>query len=656
MTHLPIVHMTLYKHGVGYFRRRGVVEGQAIKLTFRREEMDDLLKSLTVIDMGGGQVQGVDYDTPQSREERLTGCSVILDDTRSLRDLLMALRGREVALKISSGSSVEGTLVGLDEADDKTLQRSLVSILQTGLQTVTALPLNRIEGVQLRDETAADDLRFFLKTAVGQETHRSITIRLSPGSHNLEVSYIAPAPTWRVSYRLVLDSVDDAAPTALLQGWGIFDNRLEEDLDSISLSLTAGMPISFVYNLYTPHTPERPVVEEEDRVAAGPILFEGAVEEAAFAEPPPMPAAAAPMRRSRAMMADREVSLSAKSMAASVESAATGKDLGELFQYNVGVPVTVGRGQSAMVPIVSSDLNPKKDLIYNASKMPTHPVATLRFDNSSGLTLERGPVTVLENGEYVGEAVLPFTADKAEAVISYAVELGVHIKEDTRTSTELHSLEIKNAYLVQHRYDIRRTEYKVDNRTPQPKTVLIERPNSHYTVFDTPDPAEKTLETYRYKVEAPSGKVTSFTVQERYLRAHREQLKNQTYQGLQKYLEDKFLDKRTYESLRALLDVWAAISRLEKMVFEQEERKGKIYRAQEQVQKNMKVLSQEGEEGRLRGQYVQQLAKSEEELAEADRIVAQTQGEIEKKQAEIETMIANLGKGWSIKNLLNSAS
>ena len=73
MTHLPVVHMTLYKHGVGYFRRRGAVEGQAIKLTFRREEMDDLLKSLTVVDHASGQIQGVDYDTPQSQEERLAG-------------------------------------------------------------------------------------------------------------------------------------------------------------------------------------------------------------------------------------------------------------------------------------------------------------------------------------------------------------------------------------------------------------------------------------------------------------------------------------------------------------------------------------------------------------------------------------------------------
>ena len=330
-------------------------------------------------------------------------------------------------------------------------------------------------------------------------------------------------------------------------------------------------------------------------------------------------------------------------MAASVESVATGKELGELFQYNVGVPVTVGRGQSAMVPIVSSKLSPKKDLIYNGSKMPAHPVVTLRFKNSTGLTLERGPVTVLENGEYVGEAVLPFTADKAEAVISYAVELGVHIKEDVRTSTELHSLEIKGGYLVQHQYDIRSTEYRVDNRTPQPKTILIERRTTHYTVFDTPDPVERTLGWHRYQVDAPPGEIAIFTVQERHLRARREALKDQTYQGLQKYLEDKFLDKRIYESLKALLDVWAQIAGLEKAVAEQDNRREKIYKTQGQIQKNMGALSKDGEEGRLRGRYVQQLAQTEEELAEIDRIVTQTQAEIAKKQAETNKMIAALG-------------
>lgn len=654
MIHLPIAHMTLYKHGVGYFRRRGFVEGEAIKLTFRREEMDDLLKSLTVIDHSTGQVRGVDYETPQSQAERLAGNSVVLDDTRSLRDLLVALRGRSVQLLSSDGSTEVGILVGLDEVEDKPLEQSAVSILREGTETVAVLPLDRIAGVELRDETAAADLRFFLQTALGQETHRSINIRLSPGSHDLEVSYIAPAPTWRVSYRLVMDEVDEEAKAeseaeaeqkskALLQGWGIFDNRLEEGLTDISLSLTAGMPISFVYDLYTPHTPERPVVQDENRVAAAPVMFEGALLQEEVPYPPMAPPAAAPMM-ARAKAAAPLRAITMDTMASSVESAATGQAMGELFQYNVSVPVTVGRGQSAMVPIVSSTLNRKKDLIYNGAKMPTHPVATLRFKNETGLTLERGPVTVLENSEYVGESVLPFTTDGAEAVISYAVELGLHVKEEIKTESQLQSLWLKEGYLLQNFYDIRRTTYRLDNRTAQAKKVLLEHNLSDYVIFDTPTPAEKTLDTHRYQVDAPASKVTEFMVQERYLRTRREELHNLSYQGLQRYFADKLLDQKAYEGLKALLDAWAEISRLEKAVADQEQQRGKIYKAQEQAQKNMAVLSNAGEEGKLRGRYVKQLTESEEQLAEIERTVARLQAEIEQKKANVERMIAALGQ------------
>jgi len=408
MSVLPIEHITLYKHGVGYYRRRGSVTGEAVKLSFRQEEMDDLLKSLTVVDYSQGQVRGIDYDTPQSQAEKLDGCSIILNDDRSLRDLLRALRGRKVQLALKQGQTESGALLGLDEDESRPMKASLVSLLADKTETVKVYPISRLSGVTLQDTDAAAALRFFLKTALGQESHRSITIRLSPGEHDLEVSYIAPAPTWRVSYRLIVDAPPSAATPsqALLQGWGIFDNQLEEDLSNISLSLTAGMPISFVYDLYTPHTPERPTVEDENRSAAAPVMFSGAAidnfADMAMAAPP----SPAPMMRARSKKMAKPT---AKMLAASAPSAAEGKSLGELFQYTVSAPVTVGRGQSAMVPIVSSALKVKKDLIYNGAKMPVHPVATLRFDNSSGLTLERGPVTVLENGEYVGEAVLPFT-------------------------------------------------------------------------------------------------------------------------------------------------------------------------------------------------------------------------------------------------------
>jgi hypothetical protein len=100
MAHLPITHITLYKHGVGFFERRAAVSGEEITLSFRADEMNDILKSLTVVDRGGGQILGVDYVTPQSLEERLADCSIRLGDRSSLYDLLAGLRGRQVRLRL----------------------------------------------------------------------------------------------------------------------------------------------------------------------------------------------------------------------------------------------------------------------------------------------------------------------------------------------------------------------------------------------------------------------------------------------------------------------------------------------------------------------------------------------------------------------------
>jgi hypothetical protein len=648
MSHIPITHMTLYKHGVGFFCRRGAIEGEEIKLTFRREEMNDILKSLTVIDHGGGQVRGIDYGTPQSLEERLAGCSVQLTKGHSMRDLLEALRGRQVRLTLGKGKTESGILLGLDEDVEKPLNTSLVPLLRDGEETVAVIPIADVQSVELLEEEAAADLRFFLQTTLGRETHRSITVRLSPGGHDLEIGYIAPAPTWRVSYRLVLGDGGEE-PEAFLQGWGIFDNQLEEDLADISLSLVAGMPISFVYDLYTPFTPARPVVEEEDRTAAAPVMFEGAVraEEETKAEPATRGVGAGvgmgmmDMAKYTAPMAPAmDV---ADSLAQTAPAVASGQPLGELFQYIVGAPVTVGRGQSAMVPIVEARLPYRKDLIYNKVKMAAHPVATVRMNNDTGLTLERGPVTVLEGLEYVGEAVLPFTAAEDEMIVSYAVELGVWIRETSKSERETLGLSIKKALLVFEEHDIRRTIYRLENRTPKEVRVLVEHPRpENYETFDTPQPEETTGEHQRYAVAVGAGIEEEITVSERRLTYRREELQKQSYSKLKRYLKNRWLDEDTYEDLRKLLDMWGHIEIHQSNIAQHEKRRQEIYEAQEQVQKNMSALSTTGKEGQLRARYVEQLEQNHEELATIEKAIADLRGQIARVEKSIEGMMANL--------------
>ena len=642
MIQLPIRHMTLYKHGVGFYERRAKFTGKSVELAFRVEEMNDILKSMTAIDWGAGKVLGIDYATPQSKEERLEGCSIHLSDERSLQSLLVGLRGREVRLHLDQGEQVSGVVVGLDEAPaEQPLGTTLVSILADEANNVSTYPISRLQGLDVLDAQGANDLRIFLRTSLSQEQYRQVSIRLTPGEHELSISYIAPAPTWRVSYRLVMDTLGKETKS-LLFGWGIFDNRLEEDLQEISLTLVAGMPISFVYDLYNPFTPARPVIKEQGRIASGPVEFDaptrGVSKQAQLRRDEVTDdfSSASPGRHLLTRVAARAIQ-------ESTPVDVTSKDLGELFQYIIQTPVTVGRGQSAMVPILTSSLEFHKDLLYNNMKMPRHPVATLRMQNTTGLALERGPVTVLEDGEYVGEAVLPFTPMGKEIVVPYAVELGVRITETPAMRDEIHALRIQAGYLVVENWNILTHAYQINNTTSQPQTILIEHPRrAEFELFDSTKSKEATPEFYRFEVQAPAQGEFTQEIKERRLIYRREEIRSQSLENLSRFLQQGLLEQKVFEKVADLLRLWEKLAKHDQELAEIDQRREKIFKEQQQIQGNMTALGTTGREGDLRIRYVTELESTEERLQQMREAEAAIREQKERIEVEIQSRLKTL--------------
>ena len=61
---VPITRVVLFQHGVGYFERSGTVDGnETIELLFKTKQMNDLLKSLTTIDLDGGTFTVLNYES-----------------------------------------------------------------------------------------------------------------------------------------------------------------------------------------------------------------------------------------------------------------------------------------------------------------------------------------------------------------------------------------------------------------------------------------------------------------------------------------------------------------------------------------------------------------------------------------------------------------
>jgi hypothetical protein len=245
----------LYKLGIGYFERRGVFKGKTVALVIPREATNDALKSLNVTVHQGDPVLSIDYETPEDKAKVLAEIPIRLSDRSSMVDLLTSLRGNNVLLNLEDGTTASGRLIGVEASLDKNEHLATV-VLQSEMDghRIQSLAIESIRNLELLDERAATDISFFLDVSQTEQTRTTLTVQLSDDEHDLEISYLAPSPTWRVSYRIV----SDGANTVRLIAWGLFDNSLDEDLEDVTLTLISGRPISFEYGLYESRTPTRP--------------------------------------------------------------------------------------------------------------------------------------------------------------------------------------------------------------------------------------------------------------------------------------------------------------------------------------------------------------------------------------------------------------
>ena len=651
---LPIRQLTLYKHGVAFVQRRGTFDGTDVQLAFRADEINDALKSLLAIDRSGGQVLGIHYDTPADSAALLAERRLNLGDDSSLLDLLRGLRGWNVRIVTGDAAQTEettGRLIGVDVPPDHLARRPVAVVVENAATgAIVNIPLSKLREVFLLEERARQDLQFVLDISRTEAVRRTIGVRLSPGSHDLSVSYLVPSPTWRVSYRLLAERAegDDSnrdSGTLLIQGWGLFDNRFEEDLQDVRVSLVAGQPISFVYDLATSHIPQRPVVQDEHRIAPGPIEFEAAMTMQAMA----VPESEGDMRMFKHAARMAPASMAMDAQPPSIEDmsqqviGATGEERGELFQYTVDAPVTVKRGESTLVPILQATLPYQRELLYNEAKLPRHPVGALRFTNTSGLVLERGPVTIVEDGAYHGEAMVPFTKETGEVYLAYGVELGIDVTTTNEHTEETAGFRIADALLWVKQSHVRRVTYRFQNNLADARTVVLEHTRDHNAELTaTPDPTAATADTYRWSVACEARQATTFTVAERRFRWQSSALLDHAYNRLNELIAQGWLEGPTLEIVNRLLELQSAIARNTEEIEQLQEERDDIYAREEQLRNNMSALQSAGDEGNLRKRVVAQLEQAEHRLEQIDQRADALRVQNKQHQATIDAELAAL--------------
>jgi hypothetical protein len=650
MSKLPIREIVLYKHGVGFFVREGETDAQEIVLSFRADEINDVLKSLTVFDRAGGRIVGIHYQTPIDKAQRLADSGLNLSEFGGLRDLMRDLRGRGISItynEADKGKTLVGRMVGVEsqnKGDEK------VVILANDGQ-VRVIPFDDVRSFRITDNQVSKDLSYFLDSSVTEENRRSVSVRFTEGNHQLVVYYIAPSPTWRVSYRVVAES-DKNAPTgnALLQGWGLIDNRLDEDLEDIRLTLIAGQPISFIYDLAESRVPHRPTIKDTSRQAVAPMEFaadraflEGTLGGSGYSD-----RELDQLMKGSASSVEYSYSTDPSALARSADVQTQTEDMGELFQYLVMTPVSVKRGESALVPIISTPLKYQRELLYNGDKNSTNPVVALRFDNIGDLTLERGPVTVVEDSTYKGEAIVPFTKANGQLYLPFAVELNIKVREENSSSTHFAGLRFENHFAVEQWYDVTTYTYHIENLTGKPQFLTLEETNlinSTTELFETPTPTSQTLNDVRWQVSLPQKGIVQWVIKTRSLRQHWVEARKVTYDKLNEYLKNRFLDDAKYASLKEIIDTIALIKTLKDKKAKSEGERTTLFAQNEEWRKNIAVLQAGTSDDSFRTRLLKQLEESDDRVTLISRELRATDAKIVACEKRIAQLIGALPSG-----------
>jgi len=520
---MPIRQIVLYRSGVGFFERRGEVSGDAtVSLRFNTEDVNDILKSLLVQDMGGGSVGTVSYTARESLENRLAGLEIDVLKVGSMTDLLRQLRGAEIRV-VSMGANITGTILAIENRTSVVETAGAVGQFQEPYVTLVTrdgmrtIAISAISSFHLTDERLNDELNRALAAIAASRSENTKVIDLSlngPDGSGREVraSYVHATPVWKTSYRIV---IPDDGGEPYLQGWAIVENTSDADWDGVRLSLASGQPVSFVMDLYEPLHVNRPTVPVPFVAGLAMRVYEGGrVMADSMRDRREAPSAPAGRRMGIGTGAPAQEEMEDTYAFAAVQklrsqAAASGTEVGEQFFYRVDAPVTIARRTSAMLPIISTDLSGERVSIFTPGE-GRNPMRGLRFVNDSGMPLLPGPISVYDAGAYAGDAQIAHTPGGAERLLAYALDSQVEIDSEQSYTNEIMSFALSASGLVERRVrETSTTTYKLSNIDEQrARTVLIEHPRmgGDWEYIGAVKPIERTDRYDRFEITIDAGK------------------------------------------------------------------------------------------------------------------------------------------------------
>lgn len=690
-TEIPIRRVVLYQNGIGYFEREGAVDGEVLTLRIRPSQVNDLLKSLTVIDTKAGRAVSISLPLEKSGDRVLSELPEPVRDARGLLDVLSVFRGARVKIYGQRGSA-SGRVVGVENMEtreDDVVVPDWRVTLRTERGELVVLPVRQIQSVEILDHALAVGLEESLDVSLAEGDWKpvSLSIRLAgKGEHQLQASYVVEMPRWKPAYRLVLG---EKAP--LLQGWAVVDNVSGEDWRNVKLSLVAGAPLSFIYDLHSSQYVDRVDLSPRGRqIAAAPPVEQGGTGELAHEEAEaapveladegygysfdedPLSAGGLASKAKRTSAAPLPVAPPVPAPAAS-GLAAPRRDhfqqlerqeqprvdvqqMSSLFRYDIADPVTIPDRSSTLVAIVNQRVNAEEVVFFRpeeSHELPSsHPYRAVKFTNDTPFTLEKGPVTLYSGGTFVGEGFLDRVEPASTHFVSFAIDGKVSLDSDYSTEEEgAKLLRISDGQIVSEVLQIERTTYTIKNLHDEAVTAYVKtsrRPN--YELRNLPKETVETPDALIVPVKVAARKIGKLPIEwasrtVRHLGIDTSLATN----VLQLQLQGGKLPEPTATAVRRVLDLKAELEKNRAESRRLQRQHEALSRDQDRVRANLDTLRKTKGNLQLQNQLAQKLAQQENELSTLSGNLVQ----LSEKEAELENEMNAVIRTVSLSNPTN---
>ena len=675
---LPVTRVILYKNGVGYFEHSGRIRGnQDVDIDFTTAQLNDVLKSLTVLDLGKGRITGVSYNSTAPLERRLGSLHLAVGENPTTVQFLDALRGARLEVR-SGPANASGRLLSIDQRelplkDDQKITVNQLSIV-TDNGEVRVFDLNPATRVRIEEKDVNEQVGKYLGLVAStrdQDVRRMAISTAGEGDRDLLVSYISEVPVWKCTYRIVVPK--EGKP--LLQGWAIVDNTVGEDWKNVELSLVAGAPQSFVQNLSQPFYTRRPVVPLPENAMITPQTHEATMEESEVVNGQLVAPAGVPggipsgqaggviggivsssrvgvgsgsgggigggVFRAGTSALHFDAAAAAQSLETTTTVAQT-QELGDLFEYKLKDLVTIRKNQSAMVPILQARIDAEKVSVWDASQPSV--LRALWIDNSSGLTLDGGSFNVLEGDAFAGEGLMDPIKPGEKRLLSYAADLGLLVDAKQKSERQkITKVVIAHGAMTQMTEEQEEHIYTIRNRDTSARTVVIEHPaRPGWKLADGTEPAESTASFHRFRLDADPKKTTIVSVKEYRPISTRYELTNVSDDEIAFFVSQNSINAEVEKVLRRVVGQKNSIAAFDADIAARKAQVSGIAEDQKRVRENMKALKGSAEEKALLERYARELNDQEDRVQSLQHEISDLQQKRDAAQKALTEMIEGL--------------